>query len=291
MKPECIFQANDLLGENPTWDWRSQRLFWLDIQRNQLAALDPATNQLRTWSLPDHTSCFALTTDESRLVLAMRRGAYMFDLESNKLTETAPPPYDPARFYMNDGHCDRAGVFIVGSHDTQKKDPLERPSSFYWLDGGVWRPIINEVGVSNGLAFSPDNKILYRSEFREGLILAYDWDSAARRATNRRVFAEIPKGMGMPDGATVDAEGGYWSALFTGGRVVRFNADGKLDREIELSARKPTMLSFGGPDLRTVYVTTASYSAPPFTEVGADAGGIFSFRSDVPGLPEAFMTV
>lgn len=289
MTPKCVFQANDLVGENPTWDWRSQCLFWVDNRRDLLRRLDPATGAVTDWTLPEAVGSFALTTDASKLLLGLHSGAAVFDIDSLALTLFAPAPHDTGRFRFSDGHCDRAGVYVVGSGDGEKQTPLDQTSAFYQVGRGAFRMLVPGVNVSNGLAFSPDNRTLYRSEFLQRLILAHDYDSGAGTVSNPRVFAEIPEGWGMPDGAAVDSEGGYWVALFNGGRIVRFSADGRLDREVRISAAQPTMVAFGGEDLRTVYVTSAQFG--PLPDKGEAAGSVFAFEVDIPGLPEAFVTL
>ncbi len=141
--------------------------------------------------------------------------------------------------------------------------------------------------TSNGLAFSPDGRTLYHSDTPEHLVAAYDFDPAQGTISGARVFQKFPNGLGRPDGASVDEEGCYWSALYEGGRVVRISPLGRILEEIAIPARNVTMIAFGGTDRRTAYVTTARQNIP--NNIGPrfpHAGGLFSFRVETPGLPE-----
>jgi sugar lactone lactonase YvrE len=145
----------------------------------------------------------------------------------------------------------------------------------------------DDVMVANGLAFSPDDRVLYWSDSRARTIYAFDFDAGSGEIANRRTFARLEPHQGGPDGAAVDAEGCYWSACYRGSRVMRFRPDGTIERKIRLPVSRVTMCAFGGPDLRTLYVTSGrgGLSAAEL-EREPLAGGIFALEVDVAGLPE-----
>jgi sugar lactone lactonase YvrE len=158
--------------------------------------------------------------------------------------------------------------------------------------------MVGDITVSNGLAFSPDGRTMYRSDTSAHRVYAIDFDGSDGSLSRQRVFADFPVKQadqdlvtygGRPDGAAVDAEGAYWCAMYEGQRLLRLASDGRLLQELPLPVRCPTMPCFGGPDLRTLYVTTARHNRPA-DELAAQplAGAVLSLRVDVPGLPVHF---
>jgi sugar lactone lactonase YvrE len=171
-------------------------------------------------------------------------------------------------------------------------------AALYRFARGRLDRMAGDVTVSNGLAFSPDGGTLYWTDTTAHRISALDLDAAEGTLSRQRVFAEFPPKQagqdlrlygGRPDGAAVDAEGAYWVAMFEGQRLLRLAPDGRLLQEVPLPVRCPTMPCLGGPDLRTLYVTTARHNRPP-EELSAQpwAGCVLQMRVDVPGLPVNF---
>jgi sugar lactone lactonase YvrE len=216
----------------------------------------------------------------------LRSGFSFVDPADGRVTPIADPGHDRATTRFNDGRCDRAGRFWAGT----MYEPRDRTAAaLYRLDAGlsVVR-VAGEVIVANGLAFSPDDRIMYWSDSRQAIVWAFDFNLAAGTIANRRVLRRFAPAEGRPDGAAVDAEGFYWSALYDGGRVVRIDPrSGAIVREIALPVRCPTMPAFGGQDLKTIFVTSARHDRPT-DELARQplAGAIFAIDVDVPGLPE-----
>jgi len=150
--------------------------------------------------------------------------------------------------------------------------------------------MIDGILVSNGLCWSPDGTRLYAADSPTRTIRSWDYDPATGDISGERVFARIPEdpGRGTPDGAIVDAEGGVWMADFRGGRITRFTPDGSEDRMVALPVSRPTCPMFGGPDLQTMYVTSAKIMLTP-EELAAEplAGALFALDAGIAGLPEA----
>ena len=249
--------------------------------------------------MPGWIGCFGQFED-GRLAVALRTGLHLFDPEDGSLGLLAPAPYDARRFCFNDGRCDRRGRLIVGPMyhplapgDARPDDPKTAP---LWRYDGVHRmePLpIPPVKISNGLAFSPDGRTLYHSDTPTRTIWACDYDEASGAVENQRVFARVEGGGdgGGPDGAVVDRDGFYICAVFGGGCLLRFDPDGRLERTIPLPVEYPTMPALGGPDLSTLYVTSAAYPVHdgqrPEHPV---AGGLFALEAPAPGLPTPYMT-
>ena len=301
--------AEAINGEGPQWDEQRKRLYWVDMRGPSLRAFEPATCRTLSWEMPAWIGCFGLLRD-GRMVVALRTGLGIFDPESGSLRSLAGAPYDQRRFCFNDGGCDRAGHFLVGpmyhplapgdcNGDAPQEAPIWRCRDDCNDEGGgdtvALVPLaLPPVRTSNGLAFSPDGRTLYHADTPKKTIWACDYDAAEGAVANHRVFAHVDEGgdAGGPDGATVDRDGFYVCAVFGAGCLLRFDPDGKLERRLALPVRYPTMPAFGGDDLATLYVTSASF---PDRAGKADrnpaAGGLFAMPAPVPGLPTSYMNL
>ena len=236
---------------------------------------------------------------DGSLVVALRTGLQLFDPQDGSLSPLSHAPYDARRFCFNDGRCDRQGRLIAGPmHDPLADPGGSEPDAGYaplWSYDTIRGLVplgLPPVRIANGLAFSPDGRTLYHSDTAAKTIWACDYDEADGTACNQRVFARVDEGGpdGGPDGATVDRDGFYICAVFGAGCLLRFDADGRLERRIALPVRYPTMPALGGADLSTLYVTSASY---PLRHQGAVqgtlAGGLFAMPAPAPGLPTSYM--
>lgn len=188
----------------------------------------------------------------------MRSGIAMLDTKTGKLSPVLDAPYDPSRIRFNDGRCDAAGRLWVG---TLSDDRNKKLGDLYCLERGAIRKIGKPVTVSNGLAFSNDNRTLYHADTTPHRITAYDFDLASGTLGDGRLFKQFSTDKsanygGRPDGAAVDSEGAYWCAMYEGGKLLRLSPSGEVLQEVTLPVRCPTMMAFGGPDLRTLYITT-----------------------------------
>ena len=282
--------ARALLGEGPTWLPQQQQLWYCDIPARRLYRHDPAGGTLAHWEFHAEVGSFA-PLRSGTFLLALRDGLWHFDPAGDRRDLLVAAPYDTGSERFNDGKCDPAGRFWVGSID----EPRRGVASLYCFAGGRLERRAGGVKVSNGLAWSPDGTTMYWSDTPTGAVSAFDFDLVSGTMSRQREFARFAppeEGRapgGWPDGAAIDAEGCYWVAMFGGGRVLRLSPAGELLRDVRLPALCPTMPCFGGADLRTVYVTTASVRrSAEELERYPDSGCVFSFRVDVPGLPVDF---
>ncbi len=209
-----------------------------------------------------------------------------FDPERGTFETRATPEAGEADNRFNDGRCDRRGRFFAGS----MHEPRTRDAGVLWRFDtlGVATAIAGGVTVANGLAWSPDDRLMYWADTFTQRIWTFDYDIDSGTVANRRLWLDAASNaVGFPDGAAVDAEGCYWSARYMGGAVVRFTPDGRVDRVIEVPTERVTMCAFGGADLRTLYITTA-WNRMTDAERAADphAGGLFAIDAGVTGLPE-----
>lgn len=298
MKWEVAVAQADELGESPFWHPAEQRLYWVDIASRRVRRWDPASGAQEQWDLPQEPGCIAPAAGGG-LVLALRDGIY-------RARSWAGPLVAIVRFQhgqttrFNDGKADPVGRFWAGTY-YEPKDA--RKADLYSVDcrpenGSGGKPLVqlkaHNVMSSNGLAWSPRGDTVYWADTAGHRIHAWDFEPAANAMRRHRVFRQFPGKEaspygGRPDGAAVDAEGHYWCAMFEGGRLLRLAPSGETVAEFEVPARCPTMPCFGGPDLRTLYLTTARHNRP-LEELRAlpHSGCVFSARVDVPGLPASF---
>ncbi len=290
-KGRLVLRRASITGESPVWCEQSQRLYWVDVQQPALHRLDPATGLDESWTMPAWIGCLALGggAAEGSVLVGLRLGAYRFDLSTGALTLVAPAPYDPRRFFLNDGKCDRQGRFWVGPMRHALLPLVGEPGAdkgpLWRLDGTRLVPQGNEAMLSNGLAWGPDGRTMYHSHTMSGEIYAWDYNSVDGEMSRGRLFAHVGGAPG-PDGAEVDSEGFYWSAINGQDRILRFDPEGKVEREVTVPFKFPTMIAFGGNDLRTVFVTSGRWAIAD--KDAADHpydGGIFAFEAPAAGLP------
>ena len=256
---ELVLDAHALIGESPTWMAAEGALYWIDVKAPALHRHELATGANRSWPVGSDVGAFALTEDGGAIV-ALRGGVHRLDLRSGALDLLVPPPFNPELFRFNEGACDATGRFWVGvMFDPLHGSPEPRPGSLYsfTLDGGL-RAEPDAAELHNGMAWSADGRRFFLTHSRGGTIHAFDFDPEHGRIGTRRHFAHVPKDEGLPDGAAVDSEGGYWCALHGAGKLRRYDADGAVDFDIALPVSKPTMGAFVGDALDTLYVTSAS---------------------------------
>ena len=273
----------DILGESPLWDERAQALYWVDIRRPAVRRLHATSGRVDSWPLPAMVGAIALTQD-GRLLAAMGAEIALFDPATGGCETFATLPQRTEGHRFNDGRCDRQGRFFVGTMHNVTREP---EGLLYRLQGGgELVAVLHGLSIPNSLAWSPDGATMYFSDSLTHRIDAYDFDIASGTPAQPRVFARSTP-PGFPDGATVDAEGFLWSAQFKASQVVRYAPDGRVDRVIAMPVDKPTAVAFGGPDLRTLYITTASQQMTA-DELAAMplAGALLATDPGVRGLPE-----
>lgn len=288
---EKVLDFRASIGESPTWVPDERSFYWIDVKAPALHRYRPDDDATRSWPMPSDIGAFALAAHGSAVV-ALRRGLFRLDLDSGALRLLAPPPYDPALFRFNEGACDARGRFWIGvMFDPLAGSPPPRAGALHSFTlGEGLRAEPDAAELHNGMAWSADGRTFFLSHSNSGEIVAFDYEDASGAISNRRVFATVPSGLGVPDGAAIDTEGGYWSALHGGGKLRRFHADGSVDRDIELPVSQPTMPAFAGEDLATLYVTSASDRLSAQEKAKEpDAGGIFRLFTGNRGIARPFL--
>jgi sugar lactone lactonase YvrE len=278
------------VGECPLWNGAEGCLYWVDIDGFAVHRLHPASGEHRVWKMDSEPTALALDAGGG-LVVALRSGLVRLDTASGALTPIAPAPYDTATTRFNDGRVDPAGRFWVGTLYEPRTAPA---AEMFCLERGQLRRVWSGgMTVSNGLAFSPDGQSMYHADTTSHRIDRYAFDAATGAVSDPQPFQRFASDKaaadygGRPDGAAVDSEGAYWCAMFDGGRLLQFAPGGALLREVQLPLRCPTMVAFGGADLRTLYITSASHKRSAEERARYPLTGcVLSLRVDVAGLPE-----
>ena len=278
---ELALAARAELGEGARWDAWSQTLYWVDILKGRVHAFTPATAACRSFGVGQPVGALAVR-EAGGLVLALRDGFATLDLDTGALSWIARVEDDRPTQRMNDGRCDATGRFWAG---TMAFDPSPGTGTLYRLDrDGSVTPVLADLTISNGLDWSPDGRSLYFVDSGTQRVDLFDFDPVAGTLSNRRPFVQLPDAAGMPDGLVVDADGFVWVALWGGGALHRYAADGALAQVVTLPVSHPTSCAFGGPDLMDLYVTSASVELTPAALARQPhAGGLFRLRPGVAG--------
>ena len=274
------------VGESPVWDETGQRLYWVDVRETPAVHwLDRAAGTPVRVPLTEDIGSLVLAED-GRLVLALRSGFALFDPESGERKAIVDPEPDNPNTRLNDAKCDEAGRVWCGSMNPESGRAEGR---LYCLGtDGSCRQGEGAFLTPNGPTFSLDGRTLYLSDTRKSLIFAYDYDVAAGRLGERRIFADLGAFPGGPDGATLDREGYLWSAQWDGGCLLRFDPEGRIDRIVTVPVSKPTSCCFGGPDYRQLFVTTAARGlSEERRRLEPLAGRVLVLDVEVGGLPPA----
>jgi sugar lactone lactonase YvrE len=287
-KIEVFHAERMLVGESPLWHAGEQALYWIDISAQKIHRRLVNAGSHTTWSLPSEPGCIAHHASGG-LVVAMRQGIGSLDTASGKLDMLVDAPYDTATTRFNDGRCDAVGRLWVGTMYEPRDQPL---GSLFSFERGKLVDHSLAVTVSNGLAFDSGRQSLYHADTTAHRIMRYEIDPADAKPMHGQVFRQFSNNRnqdygGRPDGAAVDEEGAYWVAMFEGSRIIRLSPEGETIEELPLPVRCPTMVAFGGDDMRTLYITSASQKRSE-AEIAAHplSGCVFQVKVEARGLPE-----
>ncbi len=277
------------LGECPLWSPLEQCLYWVDIDGHAVHRLDPSTGIDEQRETRGRPGSLALTSEAGRLLLATEHELVWFEWGTGAVTPFVELEDPSTGNRLNDGRCDPAGRFVVG---TMWPDTRARRSSgsLYCVEGdGAATVLRTDVIVPNGIAFDPERERTYFADSPRQTVWVWDYDVETGERSNARVFLDYTDLPGSPDGACIDADGCYWSASVHGSAVIRVTPDGRVDRRIELPVVKPSMPAFGGADLSTLYVTSIG-SEPGEPSVpgrdGFDQGSLLAIDAGVQGVAE-----
>ncbi|NQW00811.1 MAG: SMP-30/gluconolactonase/LRE family protein [Rhodospirillales bacterium] len=277
----CVWDEKAALGEGTHWSPGQQALYWVDIIGKRLFRYTPESRSKESWSMPEMIG-WVVERDSGGLVAGLKNGIGFLDPTSLvPVMQLDPEPNLPDN-RLNDAKVDPAGRLWFGTMDDAQ---LRSSGSLYRLDGDMsvscWD---SDYGVTNGPAFSPDGKTLYHTQSNARTVYAFDL-AADGAISNKRVFVTFNEADGYPDGMTTDADGGLWIGHWEGWKISRFHPDGRHDRSIEMPVARCSNVTFGGPDLDIIYVSTASVGMADSEWKGQpQAGGLFEVRAGVKGM-------
>ncbi len=271
----------DQLGEGPVWDDRRGELVWVDISGRLVHRWSPTTGVSSSLATEGDVGSVVLCEDGG-VLLAIECELWRIDPAGRRtlIAEIAARP--GVRF--NDCRVDPRGRLWAG---TLQRERRHGEAALYRLEpGGELTVVLPDRTISNGIGWSPDGTTMYYIDSTTQQVVQFAYDLDTGRISDQRLFADVAAADGLPDGLTVDVDGGVWVCLFSGAKVRRYRPDGTLDREIRLPLTNPTCPGFGGPDLRTLYITTARHRLTE-EQLAAepDAGALLQLDVDVAGLP------
>lgn len=285
-KLDLLLDARATIAESLLWEPAAGVLWWCDIKAPALFRLDPRSGENRRWDLPEDIGAFALRDGAREAVVALRSGVFVLSLKSGAIEKVATAPWDPSVFRFNEGACDAAGRFWLGcmcdpldGSESLRKGPLQ-----VWTSDRGLKAMGHDARCHNGMAWAADERVFYMSHSMEKVVYRYDYHPMSGQLGAQRAFATLD-GKGIPDGAAIDEEGAYWCAHHGDGELRRYAPDGYLLQTIALPVSRPTMCAFGGPDLRTLFISTASDTLTP-EQMRREplAGALFQVTPGVRGI-------
>ena len=299
MKIDIAVDAQNGVGEGPYWDDIEQTLYWVDISGKAVHRFHPATGQRRDWPLDDFPSAVVLR-EKGGLLLAMRDGLFFMEPETGALERFVVLEPDRPDNRTNEAKCAPDGSFWVGTMqnnlnpDGSAKAMTAASGALYRVrhDGGITREV-DGVNLSNTLAWTNEGKTLLFADTGTGIIKAYEVREDGRLGVscvfNNGTWDGTSGGEKLPgycDGSAIDAEGYLWNARFAGSCLVRFRPDGTVDRKIDLPVSQPTSCCFGGPNLTTLYVTSARHGLDARAlEANPREGAVLAIETGIRGTP------
>lgn len=281
----CVTEIRAKLGESPVWSPAERVVYWIDIHGRRLHRTVPRDGATASVELPSRPGMIALRR-RGGLVAVLEDGLYALDSVSGALDLLVPLEADRPENRPNDGKCDAAGRLWVGTMNLLEEG---RPTgSLYRIDPDLTVTTVGTAcGIPNGLAWSPDDRWMMHTDTPANVVWRYAYDPATGERSDRTpLFRFDAATTGGVDGAAMDADGGYWHALYGGAKLQRVLPDGTVEREIALPVSQPTMPAFGGPDMTTLFVTSAWQNLGDDERIAQPlAGGLLAVETGIRGHP------
>ena len=283
---EHVLEVRNVIGEGPIWNSEEGNLYWVDfIENHQILRFSPQTRKLERFETGIPVMALGIRK-AGGFIAATSKGISTWDTERKTFEPFSNPVAGRENIRLNDAGTDSKGRFWVGTvNDANQKGP---DGELFCVQGdGSSQVMDKNITVANGLGWSPDRKIMYFTDTFRYSVYAYDFDEEAGTITNRRTFVETSPDGGLPDGLTVDSEGFVWSAFWGGWKVVRYNPEGKVDREFRLPVPNATSCAFGGKRLDELYITSASLAlSAEEKSKSPQSGDLFCLKAGITGMDE-----
>ena len=282
LNAELFCVSKNKLGESPVWVEQQQALYWIDLTAATINSVKH--NQHKIFNLDDPISGFA-QSENGNFICATHNGFSELSFANGKVQQKLIVDLfgNKPDFRMNDAALDRQGRFWAGSLQMVEVNAAQANGQVHCLTNQQASAKLSGFKVQNGLAWSPDGKIMYVSDSHPTIasIWKYDFDIATGILTHKQLFATDKKLGGRPDGATVDTDGCYWIAASDCGKILRLTPDGNIDAVINVPTRNVTNICFGGTNLSTLYITTQIYKYP-----NENAGNLFAVETGWQGIKD-----
>lgn len=285
----CVAPTGDICGEAATWSADENRVYWVDINRFLVHRLDVESGAVTSHPFDEPVVALSLTTRDGTLLVALGSKLVLLQVETDQRQDLGVTLPGSPTVRFNDGRTDPNGVFWIGSmgnnvgpngENLDVTDGLGKLCRY--TEGGLLEEVEANIGIANTLCWSPDKSYFYFGDTLKNEIRRYSFDAATSSIGEGEThFSGFERG--FPDGSTIDADGYIWNCRFGGGCVVRIAPDGSMDRIIEMPVKNITTCCFGGDDLSTLYITTASVMKDEGDRL---AGSLFAIKTQTRGLPE-----
>ncbi|MCX5495911.1 SMP-30/gluconolactonase/LRE family protein [Kaistia dalseonensis] len=288
--PVCVVPAGDTCGEGVVWHAAERAVYWCDINRFLIHRFDPETKTTRHWFFNEPVTTIGLTDRPGTLIVALGSKVILWQPANDARADFAHPEKNVPAARLNDGRPDPFGALIIGSMfnnvapngDGVEIDGPPLGGLYRVTRDGKVETLKSQIGISNTMCWDLVRKRFYTADTLKNEIWSFDYDVATGAIAHEKpFFADFERG--SPDGSQIDSAGYVWNARYGGGCIVRISPEGHTDRVIDMPVGNITNCTFGGADLKTLYITTARGGDGPLERL---AGGLFSYRVDVPGLPE-----
>lgn len=275
----CRWPMKAQLAENPTWISTAGLFAWVDILDPSYNLLDPTSGHNQRY--PVHAKIgSAAPLDAGQAVVALADGLWLWQ-QGQELRPLPSPAMDGVHF--NDGKCDPAGRFWVG---TRSDDGAPGTGELYRISGDLSVTRMDAgFDVPNGLGWSPDRRYFYLVDTVPRLLYRYNFDLTSGLISNRAVIHTFDRTPGKPDGLAIDSAGNIWCAMWDGYGISVLSPEGRPIAWMSLPCPRPTSCAFGGKDLRTLLVTTANVGLDPDRSQLDGSGDLCAYRSEATGLP------
>ena len=283
---EHVLEVRNVIGEGPVWHAQEESLYWVNfIEQHQVLRFTPRTRALEVFETGTPVMALGIRKT-SGFIAATGNGIATWDPKRKEFEPFCDPLAGRESIRFNDAATDIRGRFWVGTmNDANPQGP--DAELFCVQSDGSCQVMDRNITVANGIGWSPDRKIMYFTDSFRYSVYAYDYDAVAGTITNRRTLVQTSAEAGIPDGLTVDSEGFIWSAFWGGWKVVRYNPEGKVDREYRLPVPNPTSCAFGGKHLDELYITSASLGlSNDEKEKYTQSGDLFCLKAGIAGQDE-----
>ncbi len=285
---ELAYQIPSKLGEGAFWNYKTKELYWIDIEQKKVHVYNPSTKKNKTIQMPRKIGTVVPSETAGVAVVALSDGIYTLDMTTAQLDVLSDVESKIVANRFNDGKCDPNGNLWVGSMHLKQDKPNAK--LYKISSNGTSTEMLDNITISNGIVWTKDSKTMYYIDTPTGMIKAYDFDVESSTVSNERIAVRVHAEDGFPDGMTIDENDNLWVGMWNGNAVAQYNPrTGKLISKIIVPAHNITSCAFGGENLETLYITSASI------DMNAEerkrytlAGSIFKVNPGVKGVKSTF---